>query len=72
MEQHYQFRLERKISDAFKNYYISVGNHDIGHGSSNDFYTIFKDDLKIDWFLNFLYKKKIINDPNTKINNENK
>lgn len=36
-----------QIEKYFENYYISVGNHDIGHGSSNDFYTIFKDDLNL-------------------------
>ena len=42
-----------QIEKYFKNYYISVGNHDIGHGSSNDFYTIFKDDLNLIEYDNF-------------------
>ena len=36
---------KNQIERYFDKYYISIGNHDIGHGTSTDFYKIFKEDL---------------------------
>ena len=36
---------KNQIERYFDKYYISIGNHDIGHGESTDFYKIFNEDL---------------------------
>lgn len=39
--------LREQLSEYFKEYYFSIGNHDIDYGRSNSFYKVFGSDLEI-------------------------
>lgn len=44
---------KNQIESFFDEYYISIGNHDIGHGKSSDFYKVFEEDLNMINYDNF-------------------
>ena len=44
---------KNQIESFFDEYYISIGNHDIEHGKSSDFYKVFEEDLNMINYDNF-------------------